>query len=153
MKFVETLKPRMIIQIEDKKFKIIERIWWKMLKADDHYYKFVLEDEGGSQNYRLAFDDSVNKFIFVEIFENNILEPFPKEVVWQGKKFKFTYNEECIVENVLGKQIYKIGDKEVFSDYESDDGSYMSLGRNLGNNEREDLIGRWVEIDEIKVID
>ena len=152
MKFVEILKSGMTIQIEGKKFKIIERIWWKMLKANDHYYKFVVENEYGSRDYRLAFDASVNKFIFVEIFENKIPEPFPKEVMWQGKKFKFTYDEKCIVESSLGEEIYKVGDEEIFSDYEAEDGSYMSLGKNLGTNEREDLIGKWIKIEKIKVV-
>ena len=94
MGLIENLKPGMKIQIGVMKFRIIQRIWWKMLKAKDHYYKFVLEDEEESREYRLAFDSSVNKFIFVKIFENNFPEPFPKQLLWKGKEFDFTYDEE-----------------------------------------------------------
>lgn len=105
---IERLKPKLLpntnISIKGKKFKIIEHIVWYQVKSDSNYDKYVLEDEDGNRNYRFWIS---GKFLGLsEIFHHDFVEPMPKELEYDGRKYKMTQDEFCIVKLVAGEQIY-----------------------------------------------
>jgi len=142
--FIRKTKPGDWVEIEGKKYKIVQKVLWLMFVNNDQYFKYVLKDEQGNQDYRLAPDEEKDQYIFVKMMNNKLKPPFPKKVKIIGIDFKQTYGEWCRVSKIWGKKIYKIGDEEIWWDYEDGKGNYLSIGWNNKTGKREDLIGRWV---------
>lgn len=136
---IRQLKPEMAININSKKYKVLQHIVWWQAKCNENYDKYVLEDESGNHNYRMFISgDSIG---MSKIFHYPFQEPMPDELVYKGKKYKLTQDEFCIVRKVEGQEFYKVGDEEIWWDYIPSDGkgTGLSLGRNWETWEREDL--------------
>ncbi len=141
---LEKLKPETIVFIRSKKFKILEHIVWWQAKANENYDKYILQDEEGKKDYRLFI--SGDFLGFSTIFHYEFEEPMPKVLVYKGRKYNLVQDEFCVVKKTEGERVYKVGDAEIWWDYESasDEGKGLSLGRNWNTWEREDL-----EVEEI----
>jgi len=138
-----------VLDIGGTKFEVVQRIKWKMLLSNSSYIKFVLKSPKG--DFRLAYDDEAEKWIFGKVVETGIKMPFGKEVIWKGKRFKFYAKEVCIAEEVQGSGKFRVGSMEAWWDFTAEDGSYISLGYDIETLEREDIVGRWVEVNEVEV--
>ncbi len=149
--FIAQATPGMKVKIEGKVYTIAQIVKWRMLRSGGHYHKYTLVDKTGDSNYRLAEDPGSGQFILVHIFESNIDEITPTVKV-EDKEFAFGYSELCVAEKVSGKGQYKKGSMEVWWDYESQDGTYLSLGNNIKTGEREDLIGKRIDPAEIEIL-
>lgn len=97
----------------------------------------------------LADDSNENSFVLVKEIQNNISQPFPKVLDYDGKEFDFIFEAHATAEEIEGKEIFKKDDSETFWDYSSADGSYLSLGINDQSGERQDFYGKIVEEVEI----
>ena len=143
------LKPGIILQIHNQKYKILQHIVWWQAKCNQNYDKYVLEDEMGNHNYRMFIS---GEFIGIStIFHYLFVEPMPKKLVYEDQGYTMTQDEFCIVKSVEGQEFYKLGDAEIWWDYASDanDGSGLSLGRNWETWEREDLKTRELFVTDI----
>jgi len=132
-----------IIVIGNKKFKIRELIKFR-LDDGSFYTKCFLNDD-----FILADDLDENIFIFVAPAENEFREPFPKELNFQGKNFKFLYTAHAVAEEVSGEEIFVKGESERFWDYQAKDGSYLSLGITDQTDKRLDFAGKVIEPSQI----
>lgn len=150
--FVKKAKIGDKVKIGGKLFTIWEIVQWKMLRSGGVYHKYALEDEKGDDGYRFAEDPESGRYILVHLFHFDHLDSFLPEYKLQGKKFKFSYGEMCVAVWQKGEGEHKKGSYDIWWDHEAEDGSYMSLGNTLPSGEREDLIGRWVESEEVKLL-
>jgi len=150
--FVGRVKSGMRVGVGEKVFEAKQKIKWRMLRSGGCYHKYVLVDREGNDGYRLAEDPESERFILVKVFESEIDE-LASEVEVEGRGFSFSYSEFCVAEEVWGEEIYRKGAMEIWWDYEAEDGSYLSLGNSLPGGEREDLIGRWVEPEEVQLME
>lgn len=109
------------------------------------YIKCFLTD-----GFVLADDSNDDFFVLVKEIQNDIREPFPESLEHDGKQFKFLFEAHAVAEESQGKEIFKKGDSEKFWDYESKDGSYLSLGIHDQTGERQDFYGKT--IGEVEVL-
>ncbi len=104
-----------------------------------------------SKGFVFADDLSENMFILVKEVGTPFQEPFPGELDYDGKKFKFLYTAHAVAEETQGEEIFKKGDSEKFWDYKSQDNSYLSLGIGDKTGGRLDFYGKIVENDTVKL--
>lgn len=155
MKTQEFIKKAKIgdrVKVGKELFTIQEIVKWRMLRSGGAYHKYTLEDNKGDDGYRLAEDPDSGKYILVHVFEFDHPDSFLPEYKLGGKKFKFSYGEICVAIWQKGEGEHKKGSYDIWWDYEVKDGSYLSLGIALPSGKREDLIGRWVEPEEVVLI-
>ncbi|EKE20136.1 MAG: hypothetical protein ACD_8C00051G0005 [uncultured bacterium] len=103
-----------------------------------------------SDGFVLADDSNDDFFVLVKEIKNDISEPFPESLEYDGKKFNFLFEAHAVAEETEGKEIFKFGEGERFWDYESEDGSYLSLGIHDQTGERQDFYGKTIE--EVEVV-
>ncbi|MDO9399067.1 MAG: hypothetical protein Q7T79_00045 [bacterium] len=144
--FRSKIKLNIKLSIEDKVFTIKEVVKFKFNKGD-FYIKCFLSD-----GYVFADDIYENEFLLVKEIKTQFKQPFPPELNFDNKKFKFLYNAYAIAEEIQGEQIFKKGDSEKFWDYKADDGSYLSLGIVEKTNRRLDFYGKIIANNAINLI-
>ncbi|PIP52817.1 hypothetical protein COX08_04390 [Candidatus Beckwithbacteria bacterium CG23_combo_of_CG06-09_8_20_14_all_34_8] len=149
--FVKKAQVSSRVKIGGEIFTITEIIKWKMLRCGQFYHKYSLLDQKGNTDYKFAEDPDSGKFIFVKIFKLDSQNSFAPTIEVEGKKYTFSYGEICQAEWTKGGN-HKKGDLDIWCDYENPDGSYVSLGTTFPGANQEDLIGRWVEPSEIKLL-
>lgn len=145
--FRSKIKPNSKLVISNKEFIVKEVVRFRF---DDgsFYIKCFLSD-----GFVFADDLNENIFILVKEVKTDFPQPFPRELTYQDKKFKFSYTAHAIAEEIWGEEIFKKGDSERFWDYKSNDSSYLSLGINDDTKERLDFYGKIVENDKVRIID
>ncbi|MEK7162694.1 MAG: hypothetical protein AAB696_00140 [Patescibacteria group bacterium] len=145
IEFRSKIKSNLKLTVEDKEFIIKEVVKFRF---DDgsFYIKCFLSD-----NYIFADDLNENIFLLVKEAETPFLQPFPQELYFHGKKFKFLYTAHAVAEDIQGEEIFKKGDSERFWDYKAKDNSYLSLGINDKINKRLDFYGKIIENDNVKL--
>lgn len=118
-----------------------------LFRFDDgaFYIKCFLAD-----GYVLADDAQTNSFVLVREIACDIAQPFPKELTYEGKEFSFLFQAHAVAEHISGEEIFKKGESETFWDYESADGSYLSLGVNDQSGQRQDFYGKM--IDDVMIV-
>lgn len=131
------------VSIDDREFEILEIVRFK-LDNGSVYTKLFLED-----GYVLADDAEQDVYILVEEMKTHFKEPFSEVLDFDSKKFTFQYNASAVAVEVEGEEIFAEGDSERFWDYESRDGSYLSLGVVDKSGERMDFYGRIIQEDEL----
>ena len=104
------------------------------------YIKLFLND-----GYVFADDLNENMFLLVKEIKTTFKLPFPNELTFQNKQFKFLYNAHAVAEEIQGEEIFKKGDSERFWDYKAKDNSYLSLGINDKTGGRLDFYGRIID--------
>jgi hypothetical protein len=138
--FREKVKLNSILIIDGKEYRIEELVKFRF---DDgsYYIKCYLND-----NYVFADDENENMFLLVEPIRNNIQEPFPVKLQFKEKDFEFLFKAHAVAEEVFGNDSYfPKGDSEHFWDYQTEDGSYLSLGINDQTRKRFDFYGKIIE--------
>lgn len=117
-------------------------------RLDDgsYYIKCFLND-----GFVIADDSNENTFLLVKEIKTPFQQPFPSEIDFDGKKFKFLYAAHAVAEKIQGEEIFKKGDSERFWDYKADDNSYLSLGVNDTTNERMDFYGKIIGNNTIEL--
>lgn len=141
------IKPGTKLDIVGSEFIIREIIKFR-LDDGNFYFKLFLNDD-----YIIADDEERGAFIFGKEIETPIDIPFPqKNIKFENKNFKFIFETGAVAEEIWGEEIFKKGYSEQFSDYEADDGSYLSLGyADDGSHRRLDLFGKVVRPDEVRI--
>lgn len=136
--FRSKIKPNIRFSVEGRDFTVREVVKFRF---DDggFYIKCFLSDD-----YVFADDLKENMFLLVKETKTQIQQPFPLELDFNGKKFKFLYTAHAVAEEIQGEEIFKKGDSEKFWDYKVEDGSYLSLGINDKTNERLDFYGKII---------
>ncbi len=143
--FRSKIKPNINLIIDDKKLLVKEVVKFRF---DDgtFYIKCFLED-----NYVFADDLEENIFILVKETKTPFKQPFPKEVSFKGKHFKFSYTAHAVAEEIWGEEIFKKGDSERFWDYQAEDGSYLSLGIIDKTKEKLDFYGKIIPASRVNL--
>lgn len=142
--FRSTIKPNLKLSVDGIDFTVKEVV--KFGFDDGSFYmKCFLSDD-----YVFADDLNENIFLLVKEIKTLFQQPFPSELDFEGKKFKFLYTAHATAEEIQGEEIFRKGDSERFWDYKAEDGSYLSLGISDKTNERLDFYGRIVANDSIK---
>jgi hypothetical protein len=126
------------IIVDGKELDVLEVVLFRF-KDKSFYIKCFLSD-----GYVLADDAQGDSFVLVREINNDITKPFPKELTFDEKTFTFLFEAHAVAERISGEEIFKEGDSETFWDYESEDGSYLSLGINDQSGERQDFYGKTV---------
>ena len=146
VEFRSKIKPNLKLTVEDKEFIVKEVVKFRF---DDgsFYIKCFLSDD-----HVFADDLNENIFLLVKEVKTPFLQPFPQEVDFQGKKFKFLYTAHAVAEDVQGEEIFKKGDSERFWDYKAEDNSYLSLGIKDKTNEKLDFYGKIIENNSVKLV-
>lgn len=141
--FRSKIQPNIKLSIEGKDFTVKEVVKFRF---DDggFYIKCFLSD-----NYVFADDLNENAFLLVKEIKTSFQEPFPQELNFEGKAFRFLYTAHAVAEETAGEEIFKKGDGERFWDFKSEDGGYLSLGIKDGTNDRLDFYGKIVANDEV----
>jgi len=144
-KFRSKIKPNIKLVIENKEYIVKEVVKFRF---DDgsFYIKCFL-----SNNYVFADDLDENMFLLVKEVKTSFQEPFPKELDFQGKKFKFLYTAHAVAEETQGEEIFKKGDSERFWDYKAGDKSYLSLGIVDKTKERLDFYGKIIANSKVSL--
>lgn len=124
--------------VDGKELDVLEVVLFRF-KDKSFYIKCFLSD-----GYVLADDAQNDAFVLVREITCDVTEPFPKELTFDEKHFTFLFEAHAVAERISGEAIFKEGDSETFWDYESDDGSYLSLGINDQSGERQDFYGKIV---------
>ena len=140
------VKPGDKLLIEEKEYSVKEVIRYRF---DDgsYYYKCHLDND-----YTFADDLDENIFILVKQIKVPFQQPFPANLSFDDRKFKFLYTAHAIAEEVQGEEIFKKGYSERFWDYKSDDESYLSLGISDSSKERLDFYGKIISIGDVRII-
>lgn len=120
--FRSKIQPNQTLLIGDKELTVKEVIKFRFSDGD-FYIKCFLND-----GYVLADDLDENMFILVKGVDTPFKEPFPKQLEYDSKQFKFEYQAEAVAEEVSGEEVIPKGYKEKFWDYQSETGEYLSLG-------------------------
>ena len=136
--FRKKIKSNAKLSVEGKIFDVREVVRFRF---DDgtFYIKCFLSD-----NFVLADDLNENIFLLVKEIKTDFLEPFPEELDFDGKKFKFLYAAHAVAEEILGEEIFKKGEGERFWDFKSENNNYLSLGISDKTNERMDFCGKII---------
>jgi len=143
--FRSKIKANVRLVIENKEYLVKEVIKFRFDNGD-FYIKCFL-----SNGYVFADDLDENIFLLVKETKTSFQKPFPKELDFKGKKFKFLYTTHAIAEEIEGEEIFKKGDGERFWDYKAEDNSYLSLGIMDKTKERLDFYGKIIEKDNISL--
>lgn len=143
IEFRSKIKPNIKLVIENKEYIVKEVIKFR-LDDGSFYIKCFLSD-----NYVFADDLDENIFLLVKEIKTSFQEPFPQELDFRGKKFKFLYIAHAVAEEIQGEEIFKKGDGERFRDYKAEDNSYLSLGIMDRTKERLDFYGKIVANDDV----
>ncbi|MBT3355992.1 DUF4178 domain-containing protein [bacterium] len=145
-KFREEIELEHRVLIGEREFEILEIVHFQL---DDGtvYTKLFLED-----GYVLADDAEQDVYILVEDVKTDFIKPFPELLEFDSKRFTFQYSANAKAIEVSGEEIFAKGDMEKFWDYESRDGSYLSLGIVGKTGKRMDLCGRIVQEDELELV-
>src|SRR3989337_4443579 len=122
--FRSKIKPDIKLSANGKDF-IVKEVVKFQFDDGSFYIKCFLSDD-----FVFADDLNENLFLLVKETKTPFQQPFPQELDFDGKKFKFLYTANAIAEEIQGEEIFKTGDSEKFWDYKADDGSYLSLGIN-----------------------
>jgi len=138
--FREKLDINSTLRIKGKDFKIEQIVKFRMDNGD-FYMKLFLEN-----GYVLADDLEEDIFIFVKEIDVDI----EKEVLFEGKKYEFSYKAATEAEEVIGKEIFAKGAKEVYCDY-THGNDYLSLGLVESTGERMDLAGEVLKGKDIEI--
>jgi hypothetical protein len=143
--FRSKIKPNIKLLADNKEFIVKEVVKFRF---DDgsFYIKCFLSDD-----FVLADDLNENMFLLVRETKTPFQQPFPKKLDFDGKEFNFLYTAHAVAEEVQGEEILKKGDSEIFYDYKTADGSYLSLGINDKTNGRLDFYGKIVANDTVKL--
>ncbi len=143
--FREKIKPFSRLSIEGKEFLVKEVVKFRF---DDgsFYIKCWLSDD-----FVFADDLNENMFILVKEVKTSFVEPFQKNLEYNGKEFSFLYSAHAVAEETQGEEVFKKGDGEKFWDYMSKDNSYLSLGINDKNGKRQDFFGEIVDNKTVNV--
>ncbi len=123
---------------------IVEEVVKFRFDDGNFYIKCFLSD-----GYVLADDLNEDSFVLVKEIKNDIPQPFPEILEYEGKNFDFLFDAHAVAEEVEGKEIFKKGDSESFWDYASKDESYLSLGINDQSGKREDYYGKIIKEVEV----
>jgi len=141
--FRSKIKPDIKLSANGKDF-IVKEVVKFQFDDGSFYIKCFLSDD-----FVFADDLNENLFLLVKETKTPFQQPFPQELDFDGKKFKFLYTANAIAEEIQGEEIFKKGDSEKFWDYKADDGSYLSLGINDKTKERLDFYGKIVTNDTV----
>ena len=142
--FRKKVKAGKKLYVDDKEFTIEQVIKFRF-DDGDFYIKCFLSD-----GYVFADDLEENTFLLVKEVKTNIKEPFPKNLSYDNKEFDFLYNAHAMAEETEGKNYFKKGESESFSDYEAKDGSYLSLGKLDKTGERLDFYGKTIKPKDVR---
>ena len=145
LEFREKIKLDSRLEIDGKEF-VVRQIVKFRLDDSSIYLKLFLND-----GYVFADDSNENIYILVHEVKTNFLTPFPLELDYIEKHFKFSYSAHANAEETLGQEIFKQGDSESFSDYKADDGGYLSLGVIDNSKIRLDFYGKIIASDKVKI--
>lgn len=143
--FREKIKAGIAVTAKGKKYKVKQVVKFRF---DDgsFYIKCFLND-----GMVLADDLEEEMFILVKEIKTPFQKPFPKELEFKSKKFKFIYTAHAKAEKIWGDEIFKKGDSENFWDYQSQDGSYLSLGIVEQTKQRLDFYGKIISVDDLSL--
>jgi hypothetical protein len=144
--FRSKIKPNIKLSVAGKLFDVKEVIKFRF-DDDNFYIKCFLSDD-----YVFADDENENAFLLVKEISTPFSQPFPQELNFEGKNFKFLYTAHAIAEETWGEEIFKKGDGERFWDFKAEDNSYLSLGIKDGGNDRLDFYGKIVAKNDIKLL-
>lgn len=144
--FRSKIKPNIKLVIENKEYIVKEVIKFR-IDDGSFYIKCFLSD-----NYVFADDLDENMFLLVKEIKTSFQEPFPQELSFEGKKFKFLYTAHAVAEKIKGEEIFKKGDGERFCDYKTEDNSYLSLGIMDKTKKRLDFYGKIIANDDVSFI-
>jgi len=134
-----------VLLIEGKKYKIRQLIKFRF-DGGGFYIKCFLSD-----SYVFADDSENNAFLLVKEVKASFKEPFPENLVFDGKNFVFLYTAHAVAEEIWGEEIFKKGEGERFWDYKAGDGSYLSLGITDEADERLDFYGKVIKREDVSV--
>jgi len=101
--------------------------------------------------YVFADDSNENIFLSVKELKTPFQAPFPENIEYEGKKYKFSYKAHAKAEEVWGDEIFKKGDSESFWDYKGTNDAYLSLGISDQNKERSDYFGKIVKCEDVRI--
>ena len=143
--FRSKIKTGITLSIDGTDFSVKEVVKFRF---DDgtFYIKCFLSDD-----YVFADDLNENMFLLVKEIKTPFMQPFPDELEFDGKQFKFLYSAHAVAEEIQGEEIFKKGDSESFWDYMSEDNSYLSLGIKDKTNDKLDFYGKTITSDKVKI--
>ena len=143
--FRSKIKTGITLSIDGTDFSVKEVVKFRF---DDgtFYIKCFLSDD-----YVFADDLNENMFLLVKEIKTPFMQPFPDELEFDGKQFKFLYSAHAVAEEIQGEEIFKKGDSESFWDYMSEDNSYLSLGIKDKTNDKLDFYGKIITSDKVKI--
>ena len=145
LEFRKKIKPNAKLVVDGKEF-IVRQVIKFRLDDGSIYFKLFLSDD-----YVFADDSNENIFILVKEVKTPFQLPFPEELDFDGKHFKFSYQAHAVAEEFWGEEIFKKGDSERFWDYKAEDGSYLSLGIIDKTKEKLDFYGKIIEINDVNI--
>ncbi|MCL5011025.1 MAG: DUF4178 domain-containing protein [Patescibacteria group bacterium] len=143
--FRSKIKPNARLSADGKSFTVKEVVKFRF-DDDSFYIKCFLSDD-----YVFADDLNENAFVLVKETKTAFLQPFPQELDFDGKRFRFLYTAHAVAEEIQGEEIFKKGDAESFFDYKAADDSYLSLGVNDNTKEKLDFYGKVVNNSSVKL--
>ncbi len=143
--FRSRIKPKTKLSADGRDFIVKEVVKFRF--DDGNFYVKCFLNDG----YVFADDLNENIFLLVKETKTSFNQPFPQELNFQGKQFRFFYSAHAVAEEVQGEEIFKKGDGERFWDYKAEDNSYLSLGVIDKTNERSDFCGKIVDNDTVKL--
>lgn len=143
--FRSVVKPGTKLLIEQKEL-IVREVIKFVFDDQSFYYKCFLSDD-----LVFADDEEANVYLLVKEVKTHIKTPFPKQLKYDEKEFKFLYTAHAVAQEVWGEAIIQKGMAESFWDYLGDDGSYLSLGIKDLTNEKLDFYGKVVNLKDVGI--
>lgn len=143
--FREQIKPGVKLQVKNETFIVKEVVKFRFDNGS-FYIKCFLND-----GFVFADDLERNMFLLVKEIKTAIKEPFPPEIDFAGKKFKFLCADYAVAEETQGEEIFQKGQSETFWDYQATDDAYLSLGIIEETKEQLDFLGKIILPNEIKI--
>lgn len=145
LKFREKIKLNVKLVIDGQKF-IVRQVVRFPFDDGTFYIKLFLNN-----GYVFADDLNENIFILVKEVKTIFQLPFPEELDYDRKHFKFSYQAYAVAEEIWGEEIFKKGDSERFWDYKGPNNSYLSLGINDNTKQKLDFYGKIVPNDKVEI--
>lgn len=145
--FRSKIKPNIKIIVEGKELFVKEVVKFRFDDGSFYIKCFLSED------YVFADDLNENIFILVKEVKTPFRQPFPKGIDYDNKHFNFTYTAHAVAEEIYGEEVFKKGDGERFWDYQSENGSYLSLGINDNTGEKLDFYGKIIPNSRVNLKD
>jgi len=151
-KLTTQLKERLTITINGSQKQVVGMAHYATINSLNAEYIKVAFSDGSGIYYPL---DEAVVFYFDRklgtadgITDDMIGESEP--ITWRGKVFfPSNVNDYQFVQELLVGSIHDIEGEVRFSDYESEDGSVLSLGLNMFEGKRDDVYARPVELSNI----